>query len=387
MRDQLIKLIGRLASSEAADGQTGTASRTGEAGIGWRGVVDAIGDAAVVLDAGARVVHANPAFAEQYPNLAVGQPLSRFLRHPELMAAADACEPGTAPAIVVLLERLPVERKFEARVVPLTAASQVRDDDVADDSPDISGPAILITLRDLTEQDRLAQMREDFIANASHELRTPLASVKGFIETLQGPARHDAVARERFLGLMAAQAERMTRLIDDLLSLSRAEMRAHVTPRGIVDLNELSVHVAQTLQPVAQAGRAELSVGTGDGPARVRGDRDELVQVLTNLVQNAITYGGEGVSVTVTVQRRSGVGGDRVAVSVADTGPGIAPNDLPRLTERFFRANVSASRSKGGTGLGLAIVKHIVARHRGELEITSKLGQGATFTVEFPPLG
>ena len=177
----------------------------------------------------------------------------------------------------------------------------------------------------------------------------------------------------------------MTRLIDDLLSLSRAEMRAHVMPRGTVELNEVAEYVLATVEPMAEASGAQLELERADGEALIRGEHDEIVQVITNFVHNALTYGGTGVRVRVTVSRIAGQNGrgDRLRLAVQDNGPGIAKEHLPRLTERFYRPSVSASRSKGGTGLGLAIVKHIVARHRGELEIQSQPGQGSTFAVVF----
>lgn len=344
----------------------------------WRMMVEAMPDGAVVLDAASRVQHINAGFSELYPDVRIGQPLSRWLRNPELIEAIDAAETGKSPQVVVLAERLPVERRIAARIVKLPTAGNTGE----------RAPALLVTFRDLSEQDKLAQMREDFIANASHELRTPLASLKGFIETLQGPARDDLAARERFLALMSGQAERMTRLIDDLLSLSRVEMRAHLPPRGIVELNEVAAYVLQTVEPMAAAAGQAITLRTSERPARVRGDRDEIVQVLTNLLHNAITYGRSAEPIEVAVTRIVEPGGERsqLKLSVTDHGPGISPEHLPRLTERFYRANVTSSRSKGGTGLGLAIVKHIVARHRGELEIKSVLGSGSTFSVVFDEL-
>jgi two-component system, OmpR family, phosphate regulon sensor histidine kinase PhoR len=278
---------------------------------------------------------------------------------------------------VDLVERVPVERRVAATVSRLESSSAS------------TSPHVLVTFRDLTEQDRLAQMRADFIANASHELRTPLASLRAFVETLQGPARDDVAARTRFLTLMASQAERMTRLIDDLLSLSRVEMRVHLPPRGIVELNETAAYVYQSLEPVAEGAKVKLSLLRNEKPARIRGDREEIVQVLQNFIQNAIKYGREGGTIEVRVGRDAprGAGDARVWVSVVDNGPGIAPEHLPRLTERFYRVNVTSSREKGGTGLGLAIVKHIVNRHRGELRIASRLGAGSSFTASFDELG
>ena len=344
---------------------------------GWRAVIDAIPTAALALDAAGSVVHHNRLVAELFPRIRNGMPMSQVSRNPDLIAAVDHALASEDRIDVELIERVPVERRVSATVSRLGR------------SPSPSSPHLLVTFRDLTEQDRLAQMRADFIANASHELRTPLASLRAFVETLQGPAREDTVARERFLRLMASQAERMTRLIDDLLSLSRVEMRVHLPPRGIVELNETAAYVCQSLEPVAEGAKITLTLARDETPARIRGDREEIVQVVQNLIQNAIKYGREGGSIEVRVGRTAARGSQdaKVWVSVTDDGPGIAPVHLPRLTERFYRVNVASSREKGGTGLGLAIVKHILNRHRGELKIASKLGAGSTFTVVFDELG
>jgi two-component system phosphate regulon sensor histidine kinase PhoR len=245
-----------------------------------------------------------------------------------------------------------------------------------------TGGNILILMRDLTELERINQMRADFIANASHELRTPLASLRGFIETLQGTAKDDPKARDRFLAIMGEQASRMTRLIDALLSLSRVEMNAHVPPSGLIDLNDVLEHARDTLEPLAKSNELRIEVEGFGRPAIVRGDRDELVQVLQNLVHNALKYGANGGKVRLEAKRLAPHGrqGTRYAIAVIDQGPGIAAEHLPRLTERFYRIEAE-SKEKGGTGLGLAIVKHILNRHRGELLIASKPGKGSTFTI------
>jgi two-component system, OmpR family, phosphate regulon sensor histidine kinase PhoR len=365
---------------EALSGSGRTVRDDGARGLdrkGWRAVVDAIPTAAVALDAAGTVVHHNRLVAELFSKIENGRQLSQVTRNPDLIAAVDRAFASDERITVELVERVPVERRISATVSRLSP------------SVEPSSPHLLVTFRDLTEQDKLAQMRADFIANASHELRTPLASLRAFVETLQGPAREDAAARERFLKLMASQAERMTRLIDDLLSLSRVEMRVHLPPRGIVELKETAAYVCQSLEPVAESAKTHLAFVRDGMPARVRGDREEIVQVLQNLIQNAIKYGREGGHIEVRVGRDAarGAGNARVWVSVTDDGPGIAPVHLPRLTERFYRVNVASSREKGGTGLGLAIVKHILNRHRGELKIASKLGAGSTFTASFEELG
>jgi two-component system phosphate regulon sensor histidine kinase PhoR len=227
-------------------------------------------------------------------------------------------------------------------------------------------------------------MRADFVANASHELRTPLAYLKGSVETLQGSAKDDPAARAAFLKTMGEQAERMSRLVDDLLSLSRVEMREYLPPSGEVDLAAVLADVTQTLEPMAQQADIALSLSGQEEAAPLRGDYDELAQVFQNLVQNAIKYGRSGGRVEVRLGREPADRLVRYRVDVADDGPGIAPQHLPRLTERFYRVSVAASREKGGTGLGLAIVKHILNRHRGELLIASTLGQGSTFSVVLP---
>jgi two-component system phosphate regulon sensor histidine kinase PhoR len=355
----------------------GSHPREREPGEAWHTLVDAIPEPTLALDSAGYVMHHNAQVRELFPKVRSGQPLSHMSRNPDLTAAVEKAMASPETVVVQLFERIPVERRISATISRLSGGRELR-----------GLPMLLITFRDLTEQDKLSQMRADFVANASHELRTPLASLRGFVETLQGPARDDPDARVRFLGIMASQAARMTRLIDDLLSLSRVEMRVHLPPRGVVDLNEVTSYVAQALEPLAEASKTKVSVKKLEGSARIRGDREEIVQVLQNLVHNAIKYGREGGHVEVAVSRvmDGSPPTPRVLVAIADDGPGIAAEHLPRLTERFYRANVAASREKGGTGLGLAIVKHIVIRHRGDLRISSAVGKGSTFSVLFEEL-
>jgi two-component system phosphate regulon sensor histidine kinase PhoR len=215
-------------------------------------------------------------------------------------------------------------------------------------------------------------------------LRTPLATLSGFIDTLQGSAREDVAARDKFLGIMKAQAGRMARLIEDLLSLSRIELKAHIHPESPVDLVAVVRQVADSLQGLAQSREVTIAVDAPPGPMIVPGDRDELIRVFENLVENALKYGASGKRVEIAVTRERTARGEEAAVAVRDYGPGIAPEHLPRLTERFYRVDVSESRALGGTGLGLSLVKHILQRHRGRLTVESTLGAGATFTVRLP---
>lgn len=246
---------------------------------------------------------------------------------------------------------------------------------------------LLLTFQDVTQVAQAGQMRRDFVANVSHELRTPLTSLMGFIETLNGPARDDAAARDRFLKIMAGEAGRMNRLIGDLLSLSRVESEERVRPATSVDLLDVLRTTLRNLKPLAVEDDVVLRADLGENPIRILGDWDQLVQVFTNLIENAIKYGGKGNPVDITAEtylRDPAMRGPSVRVLVRDHGPGIDPIHLPRLTERFYRADSHRSRALGGTGLGLAITKHILNRHRGRLKISSELGAGATFAVVLP---
>ncbi|HYF54235.1 MAG TPA: ATP-binding protein [Salinarimonas sp.] len=330
-------------------------------------VLETIPDPVILVDRRALVVEANGAARALLPALRARHPLSFALRDPDVLDGVERVLRTGAPARAEHVERVPPERAFEIQIGALPERGG-------------AGRGVLLFFRDLTAARRLEHMRVDFVANASHELRTPLATLSGFIDTLQGPARDDAPARERFLAIMREQAARMTRLIDDLLSLSRIELRAHVAPDTPVALDEIVRQIVDALSPMAAEAGSRIELAVGEGPHLVLGDRDELLRVVENLVENAIKYGGAGGPVAVRVEREGGA----VALAVADRGPGIAPEHLPRLTERFYRVDTATSRAKGGTGLGLAIVKHIVNRHRGRLDIASVPGEGATFKVSLP---
>jgi two-component system phosphate regulon sensor histidine kinase PhoR len=325
-------------------------------------VIHALPDPAFVVDVQGRVAHANALAREVLETDPQGLHLSASLRNPAVLEAVMAASAGEEAVSVDYELRVPMPRSFRAHVSPLGP-----------------GHGALVVLRDLTREQQIERMRADFVANASHELRTPLTALTGFLETILGAARNDEKAQAKFLGLMRSQAERMRRLIDDLLSLSRIEMNEHVRPQGEVDLAQVAGHVRDVLSGTAEEFGCELTLSS-DGPLLVTGSRDELVQVVQNLVENALKYGSTGKLVEIVLRHDGGW----AEVMVRDQGPGIAAEHIPRLTERFYRVNVQESRSRGGTGLGLAIVKHIVSRHRGRLSITSELGKGSEFSVRIP---
>lgn len=246
---------------------------------------------------------------------------------------------------------------------------------------------VLVCFDDVTAVEEAGQMRRDFVANVSHELRTPLTALSGFIETLRGAARDDAAARDRFLTIMENEAARMNRLVLDLLSLSRVETDERQRPTETVDLSAVARAVLQALRPLADDGAVSVRLDPGEEPANVTGDADQLRQVVSNLTENAIKYGGKGGEVVVSItgpQDETALRVPGYRLTVRDNGDGIAPEHIARLTERFYRVDTHRSREMGGTGLGLAIVKHIINRHRGRLKIDSTLGQGSRFTVILP---
>lgn len=381
--------MGRRLMSGLAPGVLTAARRAPGAGvvadIPLPAVIGAFPDPCVAVDRRGVVLAASLPAVRLFPNIVAGRPLSFVLRAPEFVDALETALNDGVSQTVLLTHRVPVERLFEIGVAPLDSVGR---------------RGALVVLHDLTAQRRVEQMRVDFIANASHELRTPLATVLGFIETLQGPARSDPAARERFLEIMRDQSLRMKRLIDDLLSLSRIEARAHLELSGPVDVVDVTRQITDALRPMATEAGVEINLDAPEDAVIVPGDRDELLRVVENLVENAVKYGDSGKRVDVSVATRAITRNEpgaahqdvnaadapsaEVIIEVRDYGPGIPPEHTPRLTERFYRVDAQASRGKGGSGLGLAIVRHIVNHHRGRLNIESVPGEGSVFRVILP---
>jgi two-component system phosphate regulon sensor histidine kinase PhoR len=338
-------------------------------------VVAGMPDPAVLLDRAGRVIHLNAEAAQLAPALRKNELAQFALRSPEIITALREAIATTEPRRATYLDHVPVDRWMELIITPVPVPSAFGGTD----------KCMLMTFHDQTPLRRVEEMRADFVANASHELRTPLAALSGFIDTLQGPAKEDAKARERFLTIMHAQATRMARLIDDLLSLSRVELSAHVRPDTSIDIVPIIRQVADGLEPLARERQVLVEIDLPEKPVLIAGDREELLRLFENLIENALKYGASGGKVIVSLSAAaSGEGAPEIRVMVRDFGPGIAPEHLPRLTERFYRVDIGDSRSQGGTGLGLSLVKHILNRHRGRLLIESVPKHGATFTACFP---
>ncbi|MEX0809371.1 MAG: ATP-binding protein [Dongiaceae bacterium] len=372
-------------------------------------IIERLPDPLILIGRDRRIVRANSAAAAFFGELPPGRELIAVLRNPALIEAVDAALAGTAgnagSRVVEFVQPVPIERILSARIAPLP--------EPADD-----GTMVIVSLHDITPIRRAEQLRADFVANASHELRTPLSTLVGFIETLRGPASDDEEARGRFLAIMHEQANRMARLVADLLSLSRIELNEHSAPTGRVDVAALLGNVVDALALKAEQRGMRIELGSaGDAKTSgelaalppIVGDADELAQVFQNLIDNAIKYGRAGTPIRITAtlveaaitSRGTGTGaggtrsapgitrparppGRQIAITIEDQGEGIAREHLPRLTERFYRVDAARSRDLGGTGLGLAIVKHIVSRHRGWLEIDSEAGKGSVFRVLLP---
>lgn len=323
----------------------------------------AIADPLIVCDRHGVVLFANAAASLVFGRIHPGELIALRFRSPEMQDLIEAAIAGMSAAPVDYGERVPIERSFKVSVTRIGADGR-----------------FALHFRDQSETRRIDRMRADFIANASHELRTPLASISGFIETLRGPARNDAEARERFLQIMHTQTGRMARLIDDLLSLSRLEMKPLAGAGTAVDLVALTRQVTDSLGQMIRDNEMALTLDLPAEPVRVLANADEIVQVVENLVENACKYGQSGKLLDIALSTDA----EEAWLSVRDHGPGIPAEHIPRVTERFYRVDVETSRAQKGTGLGLAIVKHILTRHKGRLTIRSTPGEGATFTLHLP---
>ncbi|WNJ99835.1 ATP-binding protein [Thalassospiraceae bacterium LMO-JJ14] len=342
-------------------------------------VFDRIPTAVIIVDDRRRILHANQAAIDLVGDNALGRDLSLSLRHPNILDALDRVLKGAADAEGEISLPVPVARSMTFRIERLA------------DAPLADASVATLVLNDVTSAKKAEQMRTDFVANVSHELRSPLTALIGFIETLRGPASDDIEARTRFLDIMHRESQRMARLIDDLLSLTRVEINEHVPPRKAVDVSRSINNVIEALEPQAAALNISFKVTCPPDLPKAIADSDQLHQVFRNLIENAIKYGRDNTSIDIVlkaVERIPDSARPGVSIAITDHGQGIPKELIPRLTERFFRVDEARSSNAdsgiGSTGLGLAIVKHIISRHRGHLAAQSTLGEGSTFTVFIP---
>ena len=329
----------------------------------YHSFVDALPYPAFFIDTSFVIFCANKKAEKLFDQTLSGQVFARILRQPEALGTLNSViETGQLQTCKLVL-KVPSPRMYQG------SAAQVDDN-------------ILFTLLDISAELNAEEARSTFVANVSHELRSPLTALAGIVETLRGPARQDTRARDRFLKLMQGETDRMSRLVGDLLSLSKLEAKEHVQPEDRVDLQATIKRVIMVLSEstTAYSGRVKYNMlGT---PVHVIGDRDELTEVFQNLIENALKYSSPDSEVEVNIALSKGPK-TKVTVTIKDRGDGIAKEHLPRLTERFYRVDKGRSREMGGTGLGLAITKHILSRHRAQLAFDSKLGVGTKVSVTF----
>lgn len=365
--------------------------------VGETRLAEALIEPVVIINQDRRVQYANPAARDVLGIDATGEQLSTYLRQPNILAAVDKALAGKNPKDVEFDILSPVERNMSVVATPMESAFGN------------GSSRALIVMYERTETVRANVLRGDFVANASHELRTPVASMLGYIETLQGHAKDDPEARDKFLDIMHAQAERMQRLISDLLSLSHIQQSEHIPPDDVVNLSTIVRNAIEAVAPFADANRVALNI---DIPrkALVVGSHDQLVQVCLNLVDNAIKAMPNGGHVNISLESGQsvqvngnfadipvGANSTRFGVisanmdvpaytvlRIRDNGPGFEKKHLPRLGERFYRISDDRAPKRRGTGLGLAIIKHIIMRHRGGLLIESEAGTGTEFTILIP---
>jgi two-component system phosphate regulon sensor histidine kinase PhoR len=397
-------LLHKLSSSRAskAEARFGGNRKVVRQLDSWINVIDALPVACALIDRDTRVIHANERAQDLATIDKIGLPLSSFLRGSDIVKALERAQAGYSTQPVEILKLMPEERYLR---VTLTTASLVR--------PSNGQGYLLAVIENITE-DRVSQMQKaEFLANASHELKTPIASLLGYIETLKHHAKDDPDARERFLGIMQNQAERMVRLIDDLLSLRKIEQIEHIAPEDMVNLHQSVKAAMEAVKPMADKRGVTLSY-KGPETAMSRAVTDETVQLFLNLIDNAVKFTPRGESVKIKLSsvrdwspavafRDSGLPVDtpsrRIAepakstferkvwqIQIRDKGPGFAREHLPRIGERFYRIAGDLSSKEKGTGLGLAIVKHIIIRHRAGLYIRSQRETGTEFTVVLPHL-
>ena len=355
-------------------------------------ILECLPDPLILVDARGRVESANLAARSIYPGFEPGILLSLFVRHPEVLAVTERVRHSQREDRIRFTLRRPKERFIHVLALPL------------------SRQHVALVFHDETERHRAEHMRAGFLANVSHELRTPLASLTGYIDTLSGHAKDDPQARTRFLGIMADQAARMGRLIDDLLSLSRIEMDAHLPPKEQIDLASVLTDVCDALTPMSHKRNISVDLHLPKISAPITGERDQVIQIAQNLIDNAIKYTPDGGTVLVTLvpdvsykdysQAPKPLGEEAPSLSIVETprranqhfavltirdrGPGIAANHLPRLGERFYRVEAGKTAKHAGTGLGLAIIKHIINRHQGGLYVQSQPGKGTVFSAALP---
>jgi two-component system phosphate regulon sensor histidine kinase PhoR len=338
-------------------------------------ILDGLSDPVLIVNERYTIVHYNRAYRRIMEADPLSNAMEALTKNKSITGTIKKCLSGMPGLVCEIFMPNPIGLHFSINMWRLPELKS-------------EGPAwAMLVLRDVTVEKKAEEMRADFVANVSHELRSPLSSLLGFIETLQGPALNDPEANKRFLGIMQSEAERMSRLIGDLLTLSKVESDEHISPDEVIEIGPIVKQVGYALSGEAEKKGMKIQLVEEESIPLILGDPDELTQVIQNLLANAINYGAHDTAIKLEIKRNGDLpdtGGDGIAIAVTNKGDGIPEEELSRITERFYRVDKGRSRSMGGTGLGLAIVKHIIGRHRGFLEIESELNKETTFKVTLP---
>jgi two-component system phosphate regulon sensor histidine kinase PhoR len=361
-RDDEIGALGR-ALDRMADQLEDRFSRVRDQEARLRAMLDAMVEAVLVADREGRVVLSNAAFGKLADGDPIGRRVIETVRSPELHDAVERAIVGMGGRVQVEINTTRTPRTLRATISPLP-----------------EGKGAIAVMHDVTELERANAIRRDFVANASHELRTPLTSIRGFAETLQSGALDDPKMAKRFVSNIVENSVRLSRLVDDLLELSRSESPNVQYELEPVSIAEVATKVLRALEAQALDKKVELALETPAGAVWARAELRALEHVIVNLVDNGIKYTPSGGKVIVRASKTS----EDAILEVEDNGQGIGAEHLPRIFERFYRVDPGRARQQGGTGLGLAIVKHLVLKMDGEITVASRMGKGTTFKVELP---
>ena len=338
-----------------------------------KGLLNILPSPYILIDRNGRLTFINAEAKSIVPDSQIGSHISNVFRSPVFLSAVENAIHKDKEKILSFEIETPQFRQLKAHIFFISSSKMPN-----------SFNDIFIQFTDESTHIRSEKIRTDFVANASHELRTPLTSIMGYIETLQGHAKKDVKMQKVFLDLMNKQAGKMERLISDLMSLSRLEIDELKPISSTCSVKEIIEELVNSLKPLSVDNNVSLSFKIPKNFSSVIGDPSQLRQLFSNLIENAIKYSGKKSKVNIYISKEKNK--DMFGVVVEDNGHGIAPEHLSRLTERFYRANSSAEIEKEGTGLGLSIVKHILIRHRGKLQIDSKLGKGSKFIAWLPKM-
>ena len=349
-----------------------TINKTNKDDLGKRVIIEELEDQFFALDKYNLIKYLNKSAKQRFGENLIDKNISSVIRDTKLLETIDEAIKDQVTKYVNVEINLPSYQLYKIYIIPGPTHLFPETD------------SVVLFLKDFTEITKAQKLKTDFVANVSHELRTPLVSIKGSLETILGPASDDKVAQKKFMKIMSDQVFRMENLINDLLILSRIELEEHIKPNKIVNLNDIFTNIKSNFELILKKKKINLHIELME-QTLVFGDYDKLLTVFSNLIDNAIKYSNDGKNIYVKSQNSEGKLIEKnMLINIKDEGIGIPQDLIPRITERFFRVDTEKSKKVGGTGLGLAIMKHIIAQHRGDYEILSKINDGTEIKIYLP---